>query len=216
MNSVLSLTDDYQLQASVIGESATLIGEVDELNVDDAGKVVLEADGFLKAIEKLRVDAVKPHLEAQRAINAKAKELTESIEKHRTRINRLIGDYGAVVATRERERLKQQADDMAASERALSEKVSKAESIEEITQLRETHALEVEAAQVPTLESALTSIKVKQDWDIEVVNAADLYAAHPAAVELKPRLVVIKSLANLYNGAVPGVICRAVNVAKVR
>ena len=56
---------------------------------------------------------------------------------------------------------------------------------------------------------------VREDWEIEVFDIHKLYLAHPAAVELKPRLTVIRELINA--GVMPkGVNARKVTKAGVR
>jgi hypothetical protein len=215
MSSIITLEGGDLVSAVTYQLLCSEIKEVDELNHQEANWLVVDVQNFLKSIEALRVEAIAPHLEAQRAINARAKEIVGNLETEKTRINRAIGNYGALLAAKARAEQAKLVAEATAREKEAQDAIAVATSADEVTEIRERLCQEVAATQI-AVEQIVPTVKVKEDWDIQVLDAAALYAAHPEAVELCPRLSVIKALAKARNGAVAGVICNKVNVARPR
>lgn len=204
-------------QANQLAIDAAQITEVDELNEKDAVATMTAIHAFMGDVENKRMAAVRPHVDAQRFINETAKKLVGSLSNERTRLNRLIGDYGALIAAMERARLARENEERTALEQQRSDAITAAQSVEEVDQINEDHSRTVAALEIKTVaEAPKPIVSVKQDWEIEVMDFALLYAAHPEAVKMEPKLSVLKALASAKNGAIPGVVCRRVNNARPR
>lgn len=204
-------------QANQLAIDAAQITEVDELNEKDAVSTMTAIHAFMGNVEEMRLAAVRPHVDHQRFINEKAKKLVGSLSNERTRLNRLIGDYGALIAAQERARLAKENEERTALEQQRSDAIVAAHSVEEVDQINEDHSRTVAALEIKTVsEVPKPIVSVKQDWEIEVMDFAALYTAHPEAVKMEPKISVLKALASAKNGAIPGVVCRRVNNARPR
>lgn len=202
-------------QANTLAISAAEITEVDELNEVHAAQTMKAVHAFVGLVEEKRLAAVRPHVDAQRLINDTAKKLVGSLSTERTRLNRLIGDYGALLAAKQRAELAKQNEERTALEQQRLDAMAAAESVEEVDQINEDHSRTVAAMEIKAVvEAPKPTVSVKQDWEIEVMDFAALYAAHPEAVKMEAKLSVLKALASAKNGAIPGVVCRRVNNAR--
>jgi len=202
-------------RANGLAIDAAQITEVDELNEHDAVGTMTAIHSFMSTVEEKRLAAVRPHVDAQRFINDTAKKLVGSLSGERTRLNRLIGDWGALQAAKQRAELAKESEERTALEQQRLDAITVAESVQEVDQINEDHSRTVAALEIKTIaEAPKPTVNVKLDWEIEVMDYAALYAAHPEAVKMEPKISVLKAIASARNGSIPGVICRRVNNAR--
>jgi len=204
-------------RANGLAIDAAQITEVDELNEHDAVETMTAIHSFMSTVEEKRLAAVRPHVDAQRFVNDTAKRLVGTLSNERTRLNRLIGDWGALQGAKQRAELARESEEKTALEQQRMDAITTAASVEEVDQINEDHSRSVAALEIKTVaETPKPTVNVKQDWEIEVMDYATLYAAHPEAVKMEARISVLKALASAKNGAIPGVVCRRVNNARPR
>lgn len=204
-------------QANQLAIDAAQITEVDELNEADAVETMKALHAFMGTVEEKRLAAVRPHVDAQRFVNDTAKKLVGSLSNERTRLNRLIGDYGALLAAKQRAELAKENEERTALEQQRSDAVASAATVQEVDEINEEHSRTVAALEIKTVaELPKVTVSVKQDWEIEVMDFGELYRAHPEAVKMEPKLSVLKALASAKNGVIPGVVCKRVNNARPR
>jgi len=119
-------------------------------------------------VEEKRVETVTPHVKAQKLINETARKMVGSLSTERTRLNRLIGDYGALQAAKQRAELVRGCEERTSLEQQRSDAVVAATSVEEVDQINEDHSRTVAAMEIKAVvEAPKPTVSVKQDWRLK-------------------------------------------------
>jgi len=146
--------------------------------------------------EKARKAIKEPVLQFGQLIDGKAREFKEDISEELVRLARLIGDYQALEQAKARaaEALRQEQlshiemDKLKAAAQATSH-----EQLDAINQHYNDKAAILAPVAAPVRAAGQV---VKPDWEIKVNDIWMLARAHPACVNIEPRISEIKSLLN--------------------
>lgn len=156
-----------------------------------------ELQRIIKLTEDSRTAAKAPLLELGRAIDAAAKQFVSEIAEERDRISQLVADYQQLEQARARAEQQRLNAELTALERARAEAIAQAKSHEEIDAINARHDDLVAAQQAdnpaPT-PPRTDGMTVRTEWDITIVDVWKLARAHPACVNITPRLSDIKAL----------------------
>src|SRR5436190_11097609 len=160
----------------------------------------------IRAIEKARKEFGAPFVQAQRQVNALAKELTAELLGEEARVGALVDRFQ--VAERQRAALLQQQQ-----QAEFARLAADAAKLEAENKPEEAAALQAEAAAViraPRAQPAKADGQVTtEDWDVEVTDIHALYAAFPTCVKLEPLIGEIKMRLGV-GLTLPGVTARKV------
>lgn len=185
-------------------EASALVGKVDDASGQETAVGAQQLLGDTVAlVEKARVAAKQPWLEAGRLIDSKCREFCEELKEEQLRIATLVGDFQQL--EQERVRRAQQAENerLAALEREKAAELAKAKSHEELDKIQEkfdTRAQQ-EGPMQPIAPVRATGQRVVDDWDVVITDIHLLYRHHPNCVKLEALTGEIKAL--LKAGTVP-------------
>jgi hypothetical protein len=221
------LRNDSQLTASVhetflaLKQEAlavgALIGRVSNATEQaDAVNAQTKIRELIVLVEKDRKEVKAPVIELGKKIDACAAKATEDLVKDATRLGSMVSDYAALElqkqraaeAARQAEASKLERERMAALAQVKSH--DEADAVQEFFNAK----AQEQAAPVQEFERVANQV-VKTDWKITVLNPYDLARFHPACVDIKPRLMEIKSLLNS-GVTVKGILAEMVTTSTVR
>lgn len=142
-------------------------------------------------IEKSRVELKEPFLKAGKTIDATAKEFVVDVEKEYNRITRLVSGF----QEKERQRVIQQAEE---NRRAIEEQnrqeAERQRKIAEGAKPKEVPRVAPAPAPAPYVPPArMEGMTVSESIEIEVLDLARVYAAHPEFVKMELRLGDVKT-----------------------
>lgn len=194
-----------------------LIGKVTNANEQaDAVNAQTKIRELMVLVEKSRKEVKAPVIELGKKIDAAAAEFTDELVKEATRLGSMVSDYASL------ELMKQRAAEAARNAELTRLEKEREAALAQVKSHDEADAVQAhfnaKAAEVatPLPEAARAAGQVvKTDWKIAVTNPYDLARFHPACVDIKPRLVEIRTLLN--NGiAVKGITAEKVTTSTVR
>lgn len=179
-------------------EQAALVGRV--ANADEQQTAVLAQAALaeiLTNVEKARKAAKEPVLNFGRAIDDAAKVFVTEAKSEQLRVGGLVSDFQnleriRIQAARDAENAR-----LAQLERERAAALAQAETVEKVNAIQEqfSNRARDEAPPPQSITAArATGQRVREEWNIEVVDIWLLAKAHPGCVKIEPRLNEIKSL----------------------
>lgn len=175
-------------------ELAALIGKVkDAYDQEAAVNAQKEIKRVLKLAEDSRKAIKEPVLDYGRRIDDTAKAFIAELRTEEMRIAKLIGDFQALELAKQRAAEAAQRRELEEIERRKQAELSKAESHEQLETIQARYSEEAAAVPSRTPVKAASQI-VKEEWEIEITDAWLLARAHPACVDIQPRIREIKAL----------------------
>lgn len=148
---------------------------------------------FLDVIEKSRVFVKAPVLELCQKIDEIARRESQEVLDEMTRISAAIGTFQEMERSRVRAAEALRLKDLDEIERNRQTELSMAENSDAAARIQEK--FDAIRAAIP-LPSPVKSDgqRIREDWELIIVDNWALAAAHPACVEIKPRIREIKAL----------------------
>jgi hypothetical protein len=205
----ISTTDEAQVIASNLHNELAEIKIVDSPSSQSvATERAVNAQSFLKRLEKSRKDVKAPILEFGRKIDALAEELAAPVTAEMKRVGSLVAKFQTAEAIRvERERAereKREREAMEAARLAAEAERKAAEAMKDEATLAAAVKAEADAKQkeaemyqtltapapAPVKASGSVTKKVLR-WEVTDIHA--LYKAAPHLVKLEPNVMAIKS-----------------------
>lgn len=182
-----------ELRDNALATSA-LVGKVtnaDEQVIAVGAQALLHS--VTSAVEKARKECKEPAIEFGRRIDGAAKKFVAEIKDEETRIAALVGSFQQLEQARVRAEEAARNEKLLALEREKAQAMAKATSHEAMDAIAEHY--NAKAADIPVAAPArVEGQRVVQDWEIVVTDAWLLARAHPACVEIVPRILEIKNL----------------------
>lgn len=162
---------------------------------DNAIAAGAEAKAYDEKIESARIEFKQPILDLGRAIDDLAKALREPVRAELMRISKLIGDYEALQQQKLRAEEALRQENLAKLERERQEALSKAASHDEVDKVQEKFNQAAASLPAPEPPSKAKGQIVRQDYEIEVINAHEAYRHHPNLFKLELIMSEAKALA---------------------
>lgn len=185
--------DEHLAEASLIAKVTSA-----EQN-EQAQQFVNHLHKLRKDCESARVEIKKPLIEAGRLIDKAAKDFVGPIDAEIARLGRMQGDFLQAEIARQKAAAAQAAKELEDAEREKLARLAEAKTIDEAQAIREefqekaAEASKAVAIAPPTAQGQ----RVREDWEIQVMDVAELYKHHPKCVELTPRMSEIRMLLDL-------------------
>lgn len=180
---------------------ASLIARVHSAEHNEqAQQIVNHLHKLRKECESARTEIKRPLIEAGRLIDKAAKDFSGPIETEIGRLGRMQGDFLQAEIARQKAEAAKAAKELADAEREKLAKLAEAKTIEEAQNIREEYQerAAVESARVVAVAAPVADgQRVREDWQIEVMDVAELYKHYPKCVDLTPRMSEIRMLLDL-------------------
>lgn len=190
----VKFTEEAELLKSSALETAALIGRVSN---SDENAAAANAQTEIKRVLKLTEDSRKAHkspvLDYGSRIDAAAKRFIAELKEEEMRIATLVGNFQQLELAKARAAEAARLKEIAEIERKKQEELAAAKSLEEMEKIQERSNQEAAALPVVKIAKAAGQV-VREEWDIQIVDAWALARAHPACVTITPRLSDIKAI----------------------
>lgn len=179
---------------SVLTESALVCRVIDAETNKTAAIAQQNLSELRRLVEKAEEEAKKPLNKLRNSIIETCREFLAEVRGEEMRLAKLAGDFQALENAKRRAAENAEAERLSQLERDRQKALAEAKTHEELDKVQERFhekTQETIAAPVPIRAEGQ---KVIEDWEIEVTDIWLLARAHPACVEIRPRLSEIKGL----------------------
>lgn len=188
-----------ELKELALSGSALVAKVTNASEQEVAVEALKEVQRIISLAEKARVSAKEPILEFGRKIDHAAKMFVAELGEEKVRLGALIADFQSLEQARIRAEQQAQQAELSRLEKERAEAAAKAKSHDELDAINKAHDDKVAAQEsaAPVASPVRTDGQfVRTDWEITVTDVWTLARAHPACVNITPRLSDIKSLLN--------------------
>lgn len=200
--------DAKKLRGEAIAEASLIKRVTTAAENQDAQLVVNQLHALRKACADSHKEAKAPYLVVCQETDRIKREFVTLLETEETRICRMQGDWLAAEQARVRAEAALRQKELDAVEREKQERIAGAKTVEEVEDIK-TEYSEANKGVIIAMPQTAAGQTVREDWDIQIADIAELYKACPQAVELTPRMSKIREALDLgYN--LPGVIAKRV------
>jgi hypothetical protein len=176
-------------------ESASLIQVVESPSTN---QMAFEAQaailGLIRSVQKVQKQLKQPLNKLRAEIDQKSDDYILKLQEESSRLSVLMGNWHALEMAKRRAAEAKQIEALRENERKREEEVSKAETLDEVAEIREKYQDKANLFVAPPPPPKPSGQLVREMWDIQVRDIWLLARMHPTCVKIEPRILQIREL----------------------